>query len=80
MRNTTPRKLQVYRDQNGRQPFTEWFYANSGYKKLEREFANDWTGLKMGILATANLLVPVYLSDFSTLVQAIASIMRSAIT
>ncbi|RKU35806.1 addiction module protein [Candidatus Poribacteria bacterium] len=27
MRNTEPRRLQVYRNQNGRQPFTEWFYA-----------------------------------------------------
>ena len=27
MHNAEPRKLQVYRDQNGRELFTEWFHA-----------------------------------------------------
>jgi putative addiction module killer protein len=27
MRNAQPRKLQVFRDRNGREPFTEWFYT-----------------------------------------------------
>ena len=36
MRNTAPRKLQVYRDQNGRQPFTEWFYTIQDIKTRTR--------------------------------------------
>ena len=36
MRSIELRRLQIYRDHNGRQPFTEWFYAIQDTKTRTR--------------------------------------------